>query len=214
MLDNKVKRIAILGGSFDPVHIGHVENARELLSRLNLDALYFLPCGDHPHAKKFVANAKQRLTMLQIATKDIPQFFVDDYELRSCELDDGDHPTYTIDTLHYFRQRFNDSLELYFIVGSDNLALLHTWREVDTIFSLAQVVVIGRPGYRLDLQVVDSSIRKYFTGSLEAAGQMVNLPEYDISSTELRESLSKGEHEIPMMSKEVLDYIIAEGIYR
>jgi nicotinate-nucleotide adenylyltransferase len=136
-----MRPIGIFGGTFDPIHYGHLRTAFELLQILDFEEVRFVPCGDPPHRGVTFAAAELRLDMVRAATRDEPRFVVDDRELRR------DGPSYTIDTLASLREEFPDR-SLCLITGMDAFLGLPTWHRWDEILDFAHMVVAHRPGWR------------------------------------------------------------------
>ena len=136
-----MRPIGIFGGTFDPIHYGHLRTAFELLQMLDFEEVRFVPCGDPPHRGVTFASAALRLAMVRAATRDEPRFVVDDRELRR------DGPSYTIDTLASLRQEFPDR-SLCLITGMDAFLGLPTWHRWDEILDFAHMVVAHRPGWQ------------------------------------------------------------------
>jgi nicotinate-nucleotide adenylyltransferase len=136
-----MRPVGIFGGTFDPIHYGHLRTAFELLQMLEFEEVRFVPCGDPPHRGITFASAALRLDMVRAATRDEPRFIVDDRELRR------DGPSYSIDTLESFREEFPDR-SLCLITGMDAFLGLPTWHRWDEILDFAHVVVAHRPGWR------------------------------------------------------------------
>ena len=137
-LTASIKRIGIFGGTFDPVHLGHIGSAKALLTSQNLDQIYFMPCQQHPHDKRPMANAEQRMAMLNLAIQGQSSFHVDDRELaRSGK-------SFTVDSMIDIREEVGEQAILIFLLGSDAFAQFHRWQRWETIFSLANVAVIER----------------------------------------------------------------------
>ena len=136
-----MRPIGIFGGTFDPIHYGHLRTAFELLQMLDFEEVRFVPCGDPPHRGVTFAAAALRLDMVRAATRDEPRFVVDDRELRR------DGPSYSIDTLESLRAEFPDR-SLCLITGMDAFLGLPTWHRWDEILDFAHIVVAHRPGWR------------------------------------------------------------------
>jgi len=130
------------GGTFDPVHDGHVAVARFAQKTLDAD-VYFIPSADPPHRQKPLATARQRAAMLQIAIAGQPRFFLDLRELNR------DKPSYSIDTLRELRAELGSEQPIAWLIGADAFAQLHTWHEWQDLFDLAHFVVAVRPGYSM-----------------------------------------------------------------
>lgn len=167
------ERLGILGGSFDPVHVGHVLLARAMTEQLPLDRVLFVPAADPPHKQDLIASAEDRLEMVRLALAHLDRFAPSRVEL------DRDGPSYMVDTLHELGSQHRDS-ELFLIIGDDNVADLSTWHYPEGILELATVV---------------SGARVAAGGSEDArfADQIQRLPTpaYGISSTDIRQRLRR-----------------------
>lgn len=175
------RRIGIFGGTFDPVHIGHLIMAVELRHALDLDRVLFVPAGDPPH-KPFVpiTAARHRIRMLELALAGHGEFVIDRVDV------DRPGPSYTKDTLAMLKPRFPNA-RLFFLMGADSLRDLETWSEPERILHLAELGVAARPGAQIDLE---STYR-----SLPAArGRIVvvETPLIDISSSDIRDRVAAG----------------------
>ena len=143
------KRIAIYGGTFDPVHSGHLEIARKVLALFAIDDLLFVPARVAPHKlASEVSSSLHRYAMLALATRADPQLRISTFEL------DGPERQYTVDTLFQFRARFDESVDLFFVMGADSWAEITTWREWQRLLRLADVIVVTRPGYEVSTENV------------------------------------------------------------
>jgi nicotinate-nucleotide adenylyltransferase len=138
------KRIGVMGGTFDPIHHGHLVAASEVAARFELDEVVFVPTGE-PWQKRGrrVSPAEHRYLMAVIATASNPRFWVSRVDI------DRDGPTYTIDTLRDLVKLLGDGTELYFITGADALAQILSWKDAAELFELAHFIAVTRPGYQL-----------------------------------------------------------------
>lgn len=166
------ERLGILGGTFDPVHVGHVLLARAILERLPLDRVLFVPAAAPPHKSGALAPAADRWEMVRLAIDGLDGFEASPVELRR------QGPSYTVDTLRQLRADHPGG-ELFLIVGADNVPDLATWYDPEGIFALATVVAGTRAGPPA-------------VGPLAARVRRVDTPAYDISSTEVRRRLREG----------------------
>ena len=190
-------RIGIMGGTFDPIHNGHLVAASEVAWALNLDEVIFVPTGNPSFKQdKHVTAAEHRYLMTVIATSQNPQFSVSRVDI------DRPGVTYTIDTLKDLRKEFPDA-ELFFITGADAIAQMATWKDADKLFSMAKFVAVGRPGYKLDLG-----------GMPEESVIKVEIPALAISSTDCRHRASIGEPLWYLVPDGVVRYIDKYGLYR
>jgi nicotinate-nucleotide adenylyltransferase len=190
-------RIGIIGGSFDPVHFGHLAIARLAQEFFGLRTIFFVPASIPPHKSLPHANPRHRLDMLKRAIKDESGFLIWDGELRR------GGKSYTLDTLKTFTKS-NPHRPIYFIIGSDNLKEIPLWHKYPELLKLATFCVAHRPGHSLKLPRELRSMRVRFFPS----------PEWKISSTMIRDYLSKGHSCEFLLPKEVLKYIHKHGLYR
>ena len=185
-------RIGILGGTFDPIHVGHIAAARVAMNCAGLDRVIFIPSATPPHRDPAEANAEDRLAMTRIALQGEPRFEVSDVEV----LRGG--KSYTVDTLRQLSQQFPHD-KLHLILGWDAAKLMGTWHEPDEVRKLASVVVVARPG----------------TGPMTGPnGDLVcdgDTP--DISGSELREQISRGEPVGDCLPPAVERYIAEHRLY-
>ena len=190
-------RIGILGGTFDPIHEGHLALARAAVKELRLDKLVFIPTYRHPLNDKqnsTVTNAEDRLQMVRLAIGGESKFEVSDLELNRKGI------SYTVDTLNQIRQKFPKPHEVFFVTGGDWGKNLNQWKDIDTIFSLAHFVVAKRPGFD--------------TRNLPKEVTFLDFTPLDISSTKLRAQLEKDVSSVSLVPKPVLDYIRCHQLYR
>lgn len=208
------RMIAVYGGSFDPVHSGHTHVVDCLQQLPSIERILVLPCGNPPHKKTLHASNDQRLHMLQLAFTHQPIVSISDLELRS------DHPSYTVDTLTAIRQQVGSGCALSFVMGEDSLASLHRWHAWQTIFALANVLVLPR---RVDSTIpcdVDAwlSPRNVPLSELHhyKYGKWARLDTHfvDISSTEVRQKVSCGEFVSSLLPVTVAEYIRTHKLYR
>ncbi|MBA2739612.1 MAG: nicotinate-nucleotide adenylyltransferase [Nocardioidaceae bacterium] len=189
-----------MGGTFDPVHHGHLVAASEVQSWFGLDEVVFAPTGEpwQKQARK-VAPAEHRYLMTVIATASNPRFSVSRVDI------DRDGPTYTIDTLRDLREQAGADVELFFITGADALAQILTWRNHDEIFDLAHFVGCTRPGHRLDASTLEGLPADRLT--------LVEIPALAISSTDCRDRVARGEPVWYLVPDGVVQYIAKHGLY-
>src|SRR3989338_694207 len=183
-------RIGILGGTFDPIHDGHLALARAAFKELKLDRLIFVPAYQHPIQQKgfkIIASPQDRLEMVRQAIKAEPNFEVSDCEIKR------EGVSYTVDTLRLFQKKYPSPDELFFITGGDWARSVAQWKEIDAIFLLSHFVVAKRPGFD--------------TSKLSPGVEFLDFVPLDVSSTELRNQLRAGTLAKPLIPKLVLDYI-------
>jgi nicotinate-nucleotide adenylyltransferase len=149
------KRIAIYGGTFDPVHAGHLEIARRVSQLFEIDEFLFVPAWVAPHKlNRDVSQALHRYAMLALATKADPRLYVSTFEL------DVPGRQYTVDTLADMRARFGQSANLFFVMGADSWAEITTWREWRRLLTLANLIVVTRPGYEISTVQVGAEVAR------------------------------------------------------
>lgn len=206
--------LGIFGGTFDPIHFGHLRAALDVVEALGLERLYLIPLRVAAHREQPRAKPEQRLAMARIATRDEPRLVVDDRELRRAG------PSYTVDTLRGFRAE-HPRRTVCLLLGSDAFEGFLGWREPNSIVELAHLVVMQRPGYQLpedaSLQAFVEDRRADVPSELrQSAGrQICFLPvtQLSISSTNLRERLDRGQSVRYLVPDEVLQFIESENVY-
>ncbi|HKV98022.1 MAG TPA: nicotinate-nucleotide adenylyltransferase [Gammaproteobacteria bacterium] len=209
-----MRKIGIFGGSFDPVHFGHLRPAFEILQTLALDEIRLVPAGKSPLRDPPVAPAALRLQMLQAAVHDAAHFIVDERELRR------PGPSYTVDTLTELRQEFPQA-QLALIVGMDAFLGFTEWHEWRSLFKYAHIIVAHRPGWELPggsaltellcERRVDSAAGLW----TEAAGRVLLQPvtQLEISSTRIRAAISAGGDPLYLVPEPVRDLILNSHCY-
>jgi nicotinate-nucleotide adenylyltransferase len=192
------KRLGVMGGTFDPIHHGHLVAASEVADFLDLDEVIFVPTG-RPWQKgdRKVAPAEDRYLMTVIATASNPRFSVSRVDI------DRPGETYTIDTLRDLRAQRGPDAELYFITGADALARMISWRDADELFTLAHFVGCTRPGHRLTLSDLPPE-----------RITLLEIPALAISSTECRERVRDGHPIWYLVPDGIVQYISKRGLYR
>lgn len=195
----QARRIGVMGGTFDPIHHGHLVAASEVADRFNLDEVIFVPTGQPwQKAGKTISPAEDRYLMTVIATASNPRFSVSRVDI------DRDGPTYTIDTLRDLREQFPDE-ELYFITGADALASIMSWHDWEEMFQLAEFVGVTRPGYDLREDMLPAGIQERV--------HLVEIPAMAISSTDCRERAAEGRPVWYLVPDGVVQYITKNALY-
>jgi nicotinate-nucleotide adenylyltransferase len=191
------RRLGVMGGTFDPIHHGHLVAASEVQSWFSLDEVVFVPTGQ-PWQKegRDVSPAEDRYLMTVIATASNPRFSVSRVDV------DRPGPTYTIDTLRDLKDQRGEECELYFITGADALEQILTWRDIDELFELAHFVGCTRPGHELSSE-----------GLPEGKVSLVEVPALAISSTACRERVRSGEPIWYLVPDGIVQYITKRGLY-
>lgn len=198
-------RIGIFGGTFDPVHLAHLILAETCLEACRLDQVRFVPASSPPHKEPGgISPAKQRVTMLDFATAGIPEFVVDQREVKRGGVN------FTCETLAEFKQEFPED-ELFFLMGSDSLQDLPTWKEPETIASLATIVAVNRgPVSQEQLQGWLANLPE----SVRNAVQLVNMPAVEIAASDLRQRVSRNQSLRFLTPRPVERYIMEQGLYQ
>jgi nicotinate-nucleotide adenylyltransferase len=200
------ERIGIFGGSFNPVHLGHLVAAQDALEHMGLFRVIFLPVAQPPHKPaRPLAPASDRLEMLRLAIADDPRFEVSDEEIARGGV------SYTVDTLRRFRARY-PAATLYFLVGGDSLMELHTWRDILAVLNLAEIVTVTRPGIPLE-QLTTETLRLPEPWPARLAANVVAGHRLDISSTDIRNRVARGRSIRYLVPAAVERYIRAHQIY-
>lgn len=199
--------IGVLGGTFDPPHASHRRLAETALRTLPIDRLLVIPAGDHPHKQhRGVTPAADRLAMCKLAFADLAGAVVDDREVRRGGL------SFTVDTLADLR-REHPGRRLYFLIGSDNLPLLPSWRDHHRILALATIVTYPRGGHPIDAAALtDLDLNDDERRSLLA--HRLDMPADDVSSTAVRAALRAGKSTVDGLPATVAQYAAAHGLYR
>ena len=214
---NGLNVIGILGGTFDPVHSGHVALAEAALSRLPLSEVLWLPSGSPGHRAPPAACARDRLAMLRLATAGRAHFRIDAAELESGE------PTYTVHALTRLRAQLGKAQPLVLLLGSDSFLSLPTWMRWRELFDLAHVAHASRPGHlasdggpapELSAEIVRRSARgEQLAGSAAGRIAIFNMPPVDISASDIRALLAAGQDTRHLLPAAVLAYIQSQHLY-
>lgn len=210
-----MKPIGVFGGTFDPIHYGHLRSAFEMLQALRFDCVRFIPCGDPPHRGITFAAAEERFRLVELAIAGQEGFAADDRELRR------DGPSYTVDTLATLREEFPDR-SLGLIVGMDAFLGLPDWHRWDEILDFAHIVVAHRPGWKApDIGVLGALIAERGTHRIEDLHSATHgrlhihaVTQLEIASTEIRELIAAGRDPRFLMPDAVRDAIRETGLYK
>jgi nicotinate-nucleotide adenylyltransferase len=201
-----MRRIGVYGGTFDPIHIGHLVAAAEAQYVLGLDQVLFLPAGEPPHkVTNGVTAARHRQRMVELAIKDNPAFALSTIDL------DRPGPHYTADALSILRETERDAA-LWFVMGEDTLLDVPNWLYPERIVEHARLAVVTRPGWKVD--VADLAMLDAAIPGIVRCCDFVPIPMLDIASRELRERLRGGAPSRYQVREEVWAYIEEHGLYR
>jgi len=209
--------IGLLGGTFDPIHFGHLRMAEELAGWLSLDQVRFIPAAQPPHRSQPRTEIRHRVEMTRIAIEANLKFALDTLEV------ERDGPSYTVETLISLRAELGNEIPLWLFMGADAFLGLNTWKDWSQLFTLANIAVAHRPGYRLtqadalgdDLR---ESLQRHQAKDVvpdQAAGQIILRPvtQLDISATAIRTSIREGKSPRYLLPQPVLDYIHLNHLY-
>ena len=201
-------REGILGGSFDPIHNGHLHIAVECRRRLALDRVLFIPARVPPHKQDVtLTDAKHRLEMVRRAIVGDPTFAVSDVEIRRTG------PSYTVDTVAAELERLGEGAEVFFLMGADQACELHTWHNVEKLARLCTLVPVPRTGSTLDnLDALRANLPDEVVTRMKAAA--LDVPPVDVSSTDVRRRVRDGEDVSDLVPPAVAAYIREQGLYR
>ena len=219
------KRIALYGGTFDPVHLGHLEVAHRVTELFEIDRVLFIPAQIAPHKLLRAVTAPiHRYAMLVLATQSEPRLFISTFEL------DAPDRRYTVDTVAHFQSTFDDSTELFFIMGADSWSEITTWRDWERLLTMTNHIVVARPGYDIAGGETSSLLRDRIIdlrklgndahGILrQVSGERVFITDVvmnDISATEIRRLAKEDRFEDlnTLVPQPVAEYITKYRIYR
>lgn len=196
-----MRRLGLLGGTFDPIHIGHLVMASYAIDALELDAVWFMPAQTPPHKDHEIADVVHRSAMCRLAVDLDTRFSFSDLDLQ------GDSPSYTSELLERVHEQL-PAVELVFLIGTDSLASFPTWHQPERILDLASLGVAERPGTVLHERVLDA------LPGLRSRVQEFDSPLIELSSTEIRNRRRAGKSITYLVPEVVEDYIVEHGLYR
>jgi nicotinate-nucleotide adenylyltransferase len=194
-------RIALYGGTFDPVHSGHLEIARKVSELFEIEKVLLIPAQVAPHkVGRPVTAPVHRYAMLALATQNDPRLLISTFEL------DAPNRRYTVDTVEHFRADFGDSTELFFIMGADSWSEIRTWREWERLLKTINHIVVTRPGHEVDKTLPSADARVSFTDAVMK----------DVSSSNIRRLAANGRFEelAQLVPEAVVEYIRKYELYR
>ncbi len=190
------RRMGIIGGTFDPIHYGHLIAAEVVWQRFRLEKVLFIPASTPPHKDEPEASPKDRYEMVRLAISSNDHFDISNIELGR------PGKSYSVETLTELRSIYGEDTDLYFIIGADSVTELSTWKEFHKLRDFCELVAVTRVGYPLPLDKGDIEIAHF-----------LEIPGVDISSTQIREKVRKGDSIRYLVPKEVEEYIYREGLY-
>lgn len=197
------KRVGIFGGTFDPIHMGHLIVAETIMDEFHLDKVVFIPAAVPPHKlDKQISPAKHRYMMTMLATCSNPRFQVSDMEMHR------QGPSYSRDTLAQLLEEHGRDTEFYFIVGADSVENLHTWNRIDELLTMCHFIGASRPGCMPDMEKIAQRF-----GPLAEKIHCLETPELEISSTEIRHRVGQKRTIRYIVPETVEQYIYKEKLY-
>lgn len=199
------KRVGIFGGSFDPIHVGHLMLAQAALDRFQLDRVFFMPAKLSPFKRQLtMTDAETRYKMVELATEDNPGFEVSDLELNRPE------PSYTIDTIRILKDRY-PGVEIYFIAGADSVMQLEGWMTFEELLQEVIFLAAYRPSHpRAQLEAEVLRLNSTYNADI----RLIDFPDVDVSSSYIRESILRGGSVRYLVTDCVREYIEQHGVYR
>lgn len=203
MTSDSLTRLGIMGGTFDPVHVGHLILAEQAREKLGLGKVLFITAADPPHKNGFeITPVMHRHQMACLAVESNRHF-----ECSTLEIERGG-PSYTVDTLRQIRESHHDDLDVYLLVGADEAATFMDWRDPYGIQELAKIVVANRPGQEV------ADVLNLLPQDFASRCEPLQMPGVDIASTDLRERVRTGKSIKYLVPESVEKYILSMGLYR
>lgn len=199
-----MKKYGIFGGSFNPIHYGHLMICEYIKEEMGLDKVIFIPTGNPPH-KDLEVSAKDRYEMVRLAIFPNPDFEISDIETTRVKM------SYTVDTIRELKKIYREE-KLYFLIGLDSIFQLKTWMKIGDLSKEIEFVVALRPGY-INKDEINREI-DFLRENFGTKVNLINTPLYEISSTDLRDRIREGKSLRYLIPKKVLDYIEESGFYK
>ncbi len=215
-----MKKIGLFGGTFNPIHFGHLRAAEEIYEHFALQKVIFIPAADPPHKnKRNILPAPWRAHMVKLAIADNPHFHLSLVEMMR------KGKSYSVETIFYFRQRFGKNVQLYFIVGLDAFLEINTWKDYPKLFQLCNFIIISRPGFGKNFSAVHLPVElkdsfcydKKRRGFIHDFGTGIfphQITGLDISSTMIREKIEQGQSIKYLLPAGVEEYIYRHKLYQ
>jgi len=202
MAENSAKRIGIMGGTFDPIHMGHLITAEFARTLFQLDTVIFIPAGRPPHKKwRDDSDGEDRAAMTELAIRSNPHFIMSRLEL------EREGYSYSYDTVQHYLKEYGDGVEIFFITGADAVLDIATWKNAAGLLQLCTFIAATRPGFDLnELSRLEPAWREKI--------EVMNIPMLAISSTDIRSRVAEGKSIRYLVADGVCDYIEEHGLYR
>ena len=198
-------RVGILGGTFDPIHNGHLMMAEAVRDEYEMEKVLFIPAAQPPHKRGHkISPAEDRYMMTVLATCMHPAFGVSDIEMRR------EGPSYSIDTVRALLRATGGDSEFFFIAGTDVIREIHTWERIEELLDICPFIAASRPGCRPDVERTRNLLGDLGVRQIH----LLNTPELEISSTDIRERVAAGRSIKYIVPSEVEHYIYKKGLYR
>ncbi|MDF2633445.1 MAG: nicotinate-nucleotide adenylyltransferase [Pelosinus sp.] len=204
-MSDKKRKIGIMGGTFDPIHTGHLATAEAVRVEYDLERVLFIPAANPPHKQHFqVGKPLHRYMMTVMATYSNPHFYVSSIEIERPGL------SYAIDTVLELINQYGDNTEFYFIVGSDTVPELPSWKDIDRLLEVCHFIAANRPG---SVYTLDDIIKPFGEKGYNRIHSLPT-PELEISSTDIREKVRQGRSIKYIVPESVENYICKENLYK
>ena len=201
-----VKSFAILGGTFDPVHNGHISVAKEILKNTDVERILLIPSGVPPHKKaEEVTKAKIRMEMLNVALENEENMVISSIEIERKGL------TYTVDTIAQLKEKLGEGVKFKFILGADALDYISSWKDYKRVLKMCSFIAVARPGYDKDALIKRISSME---NSMDCHIEFVSVTPVDISSSQIREWVREDKNINDLVPIEVAKYIEINGLYK
>lgn len=203
-----LKRFGVMGGSFDPIHVGHLSIAQQVLNQLKLEQVVLVPAATPPHKQRDMASAADRFEMCNLAIHNMHGLSVSDFEIKKGGV------SYTVETAKLIRDAYGKDAQIFFVIGSDSLADLPQWFKIDELLQLIDFAIADRreaPIKEALWQQIRTALGKDAEEKLRKG--VVSIQRVDISSTLIRQLLKNGEKIPGYLRRDVEDYIRKKGLY-
>lgn len=198
-----MQRIGVIGGTFDPIHYGHLAAAEEARVRVNLDKVLFVVALLPPHKlDEDVTPVEHRLAMVRLGIASNPHFEISRVDV------DRPGPSYTVDTISILQEQWGPDTEMFFVMGLDSLVEVPTWHQPERLIRLCHLVAVSRPGFEVDMRQLEA-----FVPGISSRVEIIDMPEVEISSSDLQRRVKAGlpiKYQVP---EEVEKYIIEHHLY-
>lgn len=201
-----IKKFAVLGGTFDPIHNGHISVAREVLNKTDVEKVLFIPTGLPPHKDLYgVTDSYIRLEMTRLGVYDEKEMVVSSIEI------DRKGMTYTVDTISQLRNELGEDVEFKFITGADAMHYISSWKDYKRLLKICSFIAVTRPGYKKNDLINDINKMEH---SVDCNIEFIEIKPVDISSSMVREYVKVGKNISGLVPEKVAEYIEINGLYK